>query len=149
MSGGLGAGNEVSESGRSAGAPATSAEGFRQFARELRIRRQAAESLRREVAALGQDVRELDRALEELRGLERSGARSLGNPQGLDRLEEELIARLKEFEFTLWRALDPSAAAGPALGSGARVPPEYRELVEEYYRSLARQRGSSPPARSP
>jgi hypothetical protein len=149
MSGGLGAGNEVSESGRSAGAPATSAEGFRQFARELRIRRQAAESLRREVAALGQDVRELDRALEELRGLERSGARSLGNPQGLDRLEEELIARLKEFEFTLWRALDPAAAAGPALGSGARVPPEYRELVEEYYRSLARQRGGSPPARSP
>jgi hypothetical protein len=150
MSGGLAAGNDrVSDGTPTPGGASPSPEGFRQFTRELRIRRQAAESLRREVAALGQDVRELDRAVEELRGLERAGGRPLGNPQGLDRLEEELIARLKEFEFTLWRALDPSAAAGPALGSGARVPPEYRELVEEYYRSLARQRAGSPPSRSP
>ena len=84
--------------------------------------------------------------MDQLRALERSGR--FGDPQGLAILEEELIARLKEFEFTLWRALDPTAGSGPALGAGARVPPEYRELVEEYYRALARQ-GGSPPPRSP
>ena len=110
---------------------------MRQFTRELRARRLAADSLRRELAGLGQDPRQLDRIIAGLRDFE--NPRTLSDPKGLDRLESDLIEQLKQFEFTLWRAL----AAGPdgqrpALGASSRVPPEYRELVEEYYRSLAR-----------
>jgi hypothetical protein len=45
---------------------------------------------------------------------------------------------LKTFEFTLYRRLGLSDENRPALGAPPPVPPEYRALVEEYYRSLGR-----------
>jgi len=110
----------------------------RQFGREFRLRREAAEELRRDLQEQGVEAGELGRLIEALRRLE--NGRPFGDPKGLDELQAALIERLKTFEFTLWRQFNAGAADRPALGAAGQVPPEYRALVEEYYRSLARQR---------
>ncbi|HEV8150614.1 MAG TPA: DUF4175 family protein [Gemmatimonadales bacterium] len=112
-------------------------EAARQFGREFRLRREAAESLRRELAQQGGvDLSELDRAIGELRQLE--SGRRFGDPRGIEELQAAVIEGLKTWEFKLFRALTQSGANRPALGAPSQVPPEYRALVEEYYRSLGR-----------
>jgi len=110
----------------------------RQFAREFRMRREAAESLRRDLARQGVDVRELDQAIGDLRRLE--SGRPFGDPKGIEELQAAVIEGLKTWEFKLWRALGQSGDNRPALGAPAQAPAEYRALVEEYYRSLARKK---------
>jgi len=107
---------------------------------EFRFRRQAAEELRDDLRRQGVETGELDRMISQLRELERA----VGNPAGLDELQAALIERMKTFEFTLWRKFNGGATGGPALGTSGQVPPEYRALVEEYYRSLARRPGARP-----
>lgn len=113
-------------------------DGTRQFAREFRLRRQVAESLRADLRALGVPTNELDPLVEQFRRLD--NARTFGDVRGLDQLERDLIDGLKELEFALWRRFGAEGEQRPTLGASARVPPQYRELVEEYYRSLSRQR---------
>jgi len=108
----------------------------RQLVRELRTRRQAAESLRADLRAMGQDVTDLDRMIKDLARFE--NGETFGSIRGVDRLHDEVIEGLKSFEFALWRKFGDSGDQRPALGASAQVPPQYRELVEEYYRSLAR-----------
>ncbi len=108
----------------------------RQLAREFGMRRQGAEDLRRDVARQGVDLAELDRAIADLRRLE--SGRPFGDPQGVERLQAAIIEGLKTWEFKLWRTLGQAGDGRPAQGAAAQVPPEYRALVEEYYRSLAK-----------
>lgn len=108
----------------------------RQFSREFRLRREAAESLRRELAQQGMDVRELDRAIADLRQLE--SGRRFGDPKGIEELQAAVIEGLKTWEFKLYRALGQTGENRPALGAPSQAPAEYRALVEEYYRSLGR-----------
>ena len=103
--------------------------------REVALRRGEAEAIRREVAAQGGEVGELDRAIAELRSLEEQIARE--RPQGVAELQASIIEGLKTFEFTLWRQLN-GGEGRPALGARGQVPAEYRAMVEEYYRALAR-----------
>jgi hypothetical protein len=110
----------------------------RQFAREFRMRREAADSLRRELAGQNLDVGELDRAIADLRRLE--SARPFGDPKNLADLQAAVIEGLKTWEFKLWRVLGQAGDNRPAMGATAQAPPEYRALVEEYYRSLARKK---------
>ena len=117
-------------------------DGTRQFGREFRARRQAAESLRADLKAMGQETADLDRLLNQFRALDNN--RTFGDPRGLDRLETDLIEGLKELEFSLWRKFGDESGQRPAAGASARVPPQFRELVEEYYRSLARERPTKP-----
>ncbi|MHB1326777.1 MAG: DUF4175 family protein [Gemmatimonadales bacterium] len=125
--------------GARSGAPdGADAQPGRQFGREFRVRRQAAESLRADLRAIGEDTAPLDRVLQQFRQLD--DPRTFQDPAALDRLERDLIAGLKEIEFALWRRFGDGAGQRPAAGATARVPPQYRELVEEYYRALARQR---------
>lgn len=106
----------------------------RQFRGEVAARQQAAEQLRRDLAAQGVDVRPLDLTIEQLKQLQQTT-----NPGRADELQAAVIAGLKEFEFGVWRKFHGlDLGARPALGAAAQVPPEYRALVEEYYRSLAR-----------
>jgi len=63
-----------------------------------------------------------------------------GNIAGLDQLQSAVIDGLKGVEFSLFRAFGLGTAKQPALQSRAPVPAEYRGLVEEYYRALARDR---------
>ena len=99
------------------------------------LRRGSAEALRRQFAGEGIDVSRLDRALDAMRQLERSGA--LDDPGAAERLETQVIDGLKDFEFALARRLGGTQPNGPALGTRSPVPEEYRAAVEEYYRSLA------------
>jgi hypothetical protein len=107
----------------------------RQWQRELRERRADAEALRGELERMQLDPAELDRVIAEIKRLESS--KVLADQTGLDRLEQDVLERLKAFEFALRRRIEGDAAK-PLAGAQDQVPPRFRELVEEYYRSLAR-----------
>lgn len=107
----------------------------RQWQRELRERRADAEALRGELERMQLDPAELDRVIAEIKRLESS--KVLADPTGLNRLEQDVLERLKAFEFALRRRLEGDATR-PLAGAQDQVPPRFRELVEEYYRSLAR-----------
>jgi hypothetical protein len=108
----------------------------RQLRREARERGAEAEQLRRDLRGLGVEPRDLDRLIRELRALDTD--RVYQDPTALARLQAQLLEGFRRFEFDLRRKLD---AGGEVLLSGAEdVPPEYRALVEEYYRALAREK---------
>jgi hypothetical protein len=106
---------------------------IRQFRGEVAVRAQDAEALRKQLSQQGVDVAPLDRAIGQLHRLQEQT-----NPGRADELQASIIAGLKDFEFNVWRKFNGDAGNTPALGSMAQVPPEYRAMVEEYYRSLAR-----------
>jgi hypothetical protein len=108
----------------------------RQFVRELRERRLAADSLRSELERLRLETEDLERIIAELREFE--SGRLLGDPLGVERLQREVVDRLKAFEFALRRQLEGDGSDRPVVGAAEQVPPRFRELVEEYYRALAR-----------
>ena len=105
------------------------------------MRREAAESLSRDLAGRNIDVGDLERAIADLRRLE--SGRPFADPKNLEQLQQAVIEGLKNWEFRLWRVLGQTGGDRPAMGAPAAAPPEYRALVEEYYRSLARKK---PPA---
>jgi hypothetical protein len=51
-----------------------------------------------------------------------------------------VLEKLKDFEFALLRSAGMGTDGRPAAGARAAVPAEYRAMVEEYYRQLARKR---------
>jgi len=108
---------------------------MRQLSREVGVRRQNAEDLRKELVQQGVDVKDLDGLIKQLRDME--DGRKFGDIQGLETLQNQVIEGLKTFEFGLYRKLGLGDAKGPALGARAPVPAEYRAQVDEYYRSLA------------
>ncbi|KPK03946.1 MAG: hypothetical protein AMS20_09550 [Gemmatimonas sp. SG8_28] len=110
----------------------------RQFERELSRRRGELSELSRQLAEEGIDVEQLERILADIRGLEGPGR--LADPRGLERLRQEVIADLREFEFALRRELAGGEVERYFSTGAEEVPPEYRELVEEYYRALSRSR---------
>ena len=86
------------------------------------------------------DVGDLDGAIRDLERLE--GQRLYDDPEEAQRLQEAILRGLKDFEFALRRGL--SAELERLFLSGSDdVPPEYRALVEEYYRALSE--GRTPP----
>jgi hypothetical protein len=114
-----------------------SGEDARQFSRELRSQRESAEALRRELARGGTSTEDLQRLIARLRELE--SGRAFNDPEELARLRGAVLDGVKEFEFSLRRQLGESERDGPVLGGSNDVPAGYREMVSEYFRSLARQ----------
>jgi hypothetical protein len=135
-SGGSSGGNGQGAPGGAGEGGAASVEDVRQLSRELRARRDAAQQLRRSVQGSGVDTKELDRAIARLNALD--GAQILGDPQALQQLRDGVVDALKSFEFTLRRRLAPPETAGPALGGSDQVPAQYREMVNEYFKGLAK-----------
>lgn len=109
----------------------------RQYSREFSLRRRDAEQLRDQLARQGLDTRELDEAIAEMRRLER---REFKDPLGLAQLQAQVVESLKDFEFSLYRQLGLLNEGRAAVGARPPVPPEYRAMVEEYYRALAAER---------
>jgi hypothetical protein len=122
-------------------------EDVRQYGRELRSQREAAEALRRELQGQGRNVEDLTNLIEQLRNLE--GARAFNDPDELARLRSAVVQGFKEFEFTLRRQLVGVEADRPALGGNENVPPGYRDMVNEYFKSLSRKPTTQPPAKKP
>ena len=107
----------------------------RQLSRELRARRDGAQELRRSLQGSGVDTKELDRAIARLGALD--GAAVLGSKDALEKLRAGVVEDLKAFEFGLRRKLGAAESAGPALGGNGQVPAQYREMVNEYFKSLS------------
>jgi hypothetical protein len=133
----------VTSGGGNSGPPRSFGRGFtqeeiRQFGRETRERRQMAEALRDELKRQGQDVRELDKMIGEMRRLETGNAYS--DPAQVAVLQESVIEGLKAFEFGLRRQIEGTDANKLVLERSGEVPAGYRPLVDEYYKSLARQK---------
>jgi len=120
------------------GFPGFNPEAARQFRREMTERRAEAERLRDALEQEGIGAPRLDEVIGDLRRLERQ--RDFGDPRGLAALQQEVIQDLKEFEYALRRQLAGGDDRDLLLSGSDDVPSEYRELVEEYYRSLAERR---------
>jgi len=116
-----------------------STEEIRQYQRELRERLAEAEALRRELRAQGRDVSQLDRLIGQLRGLGGAvgGGRDAAEVAGL---RSSVVEGFKAYEFALRRELEGGDKDRLLLGRSGDVPPGFKQMVEEYYKSLAGQK---------
>jgi len=110
----------------------------RQFQREARERRTEAQSLRRDLQALGVDVKDLDAVIAALAALD--SARVYTDADEITRLQQQLAQTLQRFQFNLRRDLGAADAEQLLLSGSDAAPERYRKQIEEYYRSLARDR---------
>jgi hypothetical protein len=113
-----------------------SADDVRQFSREFREQRQSAEALKKELQQMGIDPSDLDRMIEQMRQLE--SGKNYDDPVTLERLQQSLIDGLKAFEFALRRQVEGADKGRPVLGGSGDVPAGFRQMVDEYYRSLSK-----------
>jgi hypothetical protein len=113
-----------------------------QIQRELQQRLADAEAIRRDLQRQGQDVAPLDRAIEALRTT--STFTSLTDKRAEEMLRQQVVEGLKAYEFALRRAAGDDAGTRVLLERSGEVPPAFKALVEEYYRSLSRP--APPPA---
>ena len=110
-------------------------EDIRQLRGEVRQWTGEALELRGDLAAENIDAGELDEILSALRQLD--DPRVYQNVSELQRLQSIVAEGLKRFEFSLRRQAEADANTIVLSGSD-EVPEEFRKLVQEYYRSLAR-----------
>jgi hypothetical protein len=79
---------------------------------------------------------DLDEVLRAMRQLDDD--RIYKDARELERLQTQVAEGLKRFEFTLRRKVEDAQGDQPALTATDEVPRGYRDLVEEYHRSLSR-----------
>jgi hypothetical protein len=107
----------------------------RQFRGEIRRWRGEAQELRGLLREGNLDPKQLDEILRGLRALDDD--RVYQDVEELQRLQTLVTEGLKRFEYALRRRA--AAAGNETVLSGAEgVPEEFRALVEQYYRSLAK-----------
>lgn len=111
------------------------ADDVRQFRGEARRYSQDVEALRRALRADGVDTRQLDDILKRLKALDDD--RVYKNVQELAQLQGAVSEGLRRFEFDLRRKVEGEASDVRLTGSDD-VPAEFKSLVEEYYRNLAK-----------
>jgi hypothetical protein len=124
--------------GLPAGASTAGSADARQLQREVQERRAEAQALRRDLQAMGLDVSDLDALIRDLRAFD--NARPYGDLEETARLQSALVNGFRRFEFDLRRTLGDSRADELLLSGSDEVPAEYRKLIEEYYRALAREK---------
>ncbi len=102
---------------------------------ELRERIADAEALRAELQRQGVPVEDLAGVINGLRLLENQ---PLKNRDEIDRMQQKIIEGLKGFEFGLRSKLASETDKEKLYLTGSdQVPPAYRKIVEDYYRSLS------------
>ena len=114
-------------------------EEVRQYAREFGQRNEQLRAVRDQLRRAGRPVEELQAVLDAMNRLEREGI--WDNPAQVAGLNEEVLEMLKRLEFDLRREVEGEAERRATLTGSDEVPPGYRELVEEYYKALAREGG--------
>ncbi len=139
-------GGRFAPDGGAGGAPGRlSEEEARQFRSEIGQRRQDAEGLRNALNEQEIDAEELDAVIAAMRRLEL--ARTYDDPEEVARLRKAIVEGLKSFEFRLRRELEGESVP-LFLSSDDEVPEGFRELVEEYYRELAKRNSGGEEGRS-
>ena len=111
----------------------------RQLSREAVERRMQAETLRdrlRDAGAPLESLDSLDGVIDRFQRLEALGI--YGEPRALAELQRELIESLRELDFDIRRHFAAESLDGPMVVGSGEVPAGYQDLVEEYFRSLAR-----------
>ena len=92
------------------------------------------QELRRELVQEGFEVADLDEIIQAMRALD--SQRVYADAEEIARLQTFLIEGLKRFEYRLRRELDTDTDQLFLAGSD-EIPSGFRELIEEYYRSLS------------
>ena len=104
----------------------------RQFMRDTDRVREIRNQLRME----GRPAEELEDVMEAMSRLGREN--TYEDPALVARLHADVLEALRRLEFGLRREVEGGDERGAALTAADEVPEGYRELVEEYYRALAR-----------
>jgi hypothetical protein len=113
------------------------ADDIRQFRGEARRWLGEAQALRNQLREQGVDPKELDEIMRRMRELD--SERVYKDVDELARLQTFVAEGIKRFEYNLRR--QAGADADRAIVAGAEdVPPEFRGMVEEYYRALSKGR---------
>ena len=133
--GGMGGGNRTGGGG---GVPGFNSDRLdpQQAARELQQRIADAEAIARDLKRQGQDVAPLERAIEGMKMA--STFTSLEDKRAESVLRTQVVEGLKAYEFALRRANGDDAGNRVLLERSGEVPPAFKAMVEEYYRSLSR-----------
>lgn len=108
---------------------------IRQYRGEVRQWTSETRELRDSLRNQNLDLAELEAILKALQELDSD--RVYKDPRELERLQTFVSESLKRFEFGLRRKVD-SPEERLTLAASDEVPRGFRELVEEYYRSLSR-----------
>ncbi len=86
---------------------------------------------------MGVDPSDLNRMIDQMRQLE--NGKNYDDPASVERLQHSLIEGLKAFEFALRRQVEGNDKGRPsARGCRATCRPGFRQMVDEYYRSLSK-----------
>ena len=94
-----------------------------------------------ELRGLLADERELARLAQELaQAMQNLDPRRIPGPRELETLRAEMVERWKELELRLRRQLQMDQPEAARVASQERVPERYRIMVEEYYRSISREK---------
>ncbi len=64
--------------------------------------------------------------------------KAFNDPEGLEHLRSAVVEGFKEFEFGLRRQLAGADKDRPVLGGSEDVPQGYRDMVNEYFKSLSK-----------
>jgi hypothetical protein len=108
---------------------------IRQLRRELAERAGDAEAFRKALEASGVSSPQAAALAQRLQGL--ASDRNLKDPLGLADLTAQVASDIKMLEYVLRREADGDRPALQLSGS-EELPPGYRAMVEEYYRTLGR-----------
>ena len=108
----------------------------RQFRNELRQWQADAQELRQRLNEAGLDAKELDQVMRDLRALDNE--QNFVNAANLIALQASALDKLKRFEFNLRRKSEEKNGDKLSLSGSDEVPAGFRTAIEEYYRSLAR-----------
>ena len=108
---------------------------LRQLAREFNRRLGDAEALRRNFRELGIDAQDFEEILSRMRDFRIRGINQ--DPLALESLREDIVEGLKQFEYRLWREIEGEDENRLYLAGADEVPAGYRDLVEEYFTTLA------------
>ena len=112
-------------------------EEVRQFRDQARYWANETQRLRDQLHNDGVNPADLDEVLRAMRQLDDD--RVYKDAKELEHLETLVAEGLKRFEFGLRRKVEDAADDQPTLASTDEVPRGFRDLVEEYYRSLSKQ----------
>lgn len=114
-------------------------EDIRQFRGEYRERAREMADLREQLSDAGVGVEELDDVIRSMRALD--DRRVYDDMEEILRLQTQILEGVKRFEFGLRRAAGEDDPERLLLSGSDEVPQGFRQLIEEYYRSLSRTPG--------